>query len=108
MTATTVEAQQIPGTDPEYIGDVFRRVADDAVARFSGRNARVHESRIVHAVHLESWIGNAMVPTPLCHVGFGGLAMSAVTPSVAPVNCARCLHKLDVDPDAASGQQRLF
>lgn len=108
MTATVVETQQIPGTDPEYIGEVFRHVADDAVRRFNGRNARVHNSATVHAVRLERWIGRVMVPAPLCHVGIGGFAMDAVTPSTAPVNCVRCLHKLDVDPDAASDQPRLW
>ena len=107
MTITaTPAADQSSGA--EWIGDVFRRVAAQACTDYEGRNARVHSSTVVHAVRLETWVGDVQVPAPLCHVGFGGFAMSALHPSSAPVNCARCLHKLDRDPDDARGQGRLW
>jgi hypothetical protein len=108
MSVTVVQPQQDVSGDPQWIGDVFRSLAADAARRFQGRTARVHDSPIVHAVRLESWIGDVLVPAPLCHVEIGGFAMSALTPSTAPVTCAPCLHKLDTDADRARGQQRLW
>jgi hypothetical protein len=76
------------------VTELFAAVAAQIASQFAGgRHGRVRGSSVVHAVHLERWLGATItVPARACRVGISGFDLAALTPTDDPVTCARCLH----------------
>lgn len=82
-------------------------LAQQALRQFDGGlNCRVHGSRVVHAVHRETWFaGGIEVPAPACRVGVAGFDLGALTPTTDPVSCVRCQRSGQVTPGVLTTDQ---
>lgn len=82
-------------------------LAAAALRRFDGgRNCRIHGSRVVHAVHRESWLGGEIeIPAPACRIGVAGFDLTALTPTTDPVTCVRCHRSGQVTPGVLTHHQ---
>lgn len=83
-------------------------VAETQQRRFVGYNARVGSNKEVHGVSLTSWLGGAMLPGPMCHVGIGSWNPLTLKRTKDPVTCARCLRMIKASEPAPLMQPALF
>jgi hypothetical protein len=86
-------------TDPLSV--LLEGTADQARRRFDQRNGRLGNSSTVHAVHLQRWLGDMLIPAPGCHVGTGTWDFTRFEPTKDPVTCGRCLRSPQVRQAAA-------
>ena len=81
-------------TDP--LSALLEGTAAHARQRFDQRNGRLGSSTTVHAVHLQRWLGEMLIPAPGCHVGTGTWDFTRFVPTTDPVTCGRCLRSPQV------------
>lgn len=82
------------------MGELLEAVAARAVAAFEKKNAVVRGGgSAVHAVAPVRWLGEIVVPGPLCHVGVSGGELASLRPTTAPVTCRRCRRSLGLEEE---------
>jgi hypothetical protein len=97
--------QQSPG-----IVEQFQAMAEGLWSQFvGGRNCRLRQTGVVHAVAPVSLLGDLVVPGARCHTGVPGGELGAITPTREVVSCRSCIEILRArgELDGPGGERQL-